>query len=413
MKYPNRIQAALLLDARFEELDALARDFARIAEMKSGATFNVPEHHPGAFVRMFGGSDDLMLTFEYIDSPPNTSLFASALASPVTSIRSPDMPDRIGRARSHILLEVSHGAMGGVEEDPKIAPMMHDVGISGSSTNAAAFERRLEALALMARVATDHVTPSAIHWTQSNQLLEPDAFEAMAARGFPGPLAIHPLLFGDDKPAEAGAQIGLRTFGARHWLGREIVVPPTSLPWSAAYQTVLVFCAMATMEDGYIIPDGDTFGPPPPEGEEPGEVWRVQHHDLDQDAPANDDTDARGGPVPVYELVPLRHDECNFVAEEYAREASVLCTREPKPKPAPKAEDAADGGDAAGDASLKEEASSLAELEAALAEGRAEAAANPPDPLPATLTSATPSLAGDQNVSGRSLRAKVFGKKES
>jgi hypothetical protein len=54
---------------------------------------------------------------------------------------------------------------------------------------------------------------------------------------------------------------GLRTFGARHWLGREILIRPSVLPWAANLETIFAFLRLATMPGGYVIPDGDSFGP--------------------------------------------------------------------------------------------------------------------------------------------------------
>ena len=397
MKYPNRIQAALLLDQRFEELDAITRDFARIIEMKSGATFNIPEHQPGAFARLFGGGAELMLTFEYVEGPPDETVLEGALASPVTAIRTPDMPDSLCAARSHILLEVSQGTLGGLELDPDTASLMQELGAVPVGATQADFTRRLETLSLMARVATDHIQPSVIHWTQSDQLFEPEAFEAALAEGFPGPLTLHPLLYSQGKADDAPGSIGLRTFGARHWLGRELHVPPSVLPWSAAFQTALGFCTAAAAPDAKVPADGDTYETP-----DGGEIWRVHHRD---DASDPDALSPKSDTIPLYELVPLRHDAYQFLTDDYALQANVLCNRTPKPK----SETAATAADQA----ETEAASSLAELEAALAEGRAEAAANPPEPLPATLNAGAPSQPGDATVSGRSLRARVFGARDA
>ena len=53
---------------------------------------------------------------------------------------------------------------------------------------------------------------------------------------------------------------GVQTFGAAAFIGREIRVRPTEVPWGEAYQHALVFIALAIHKNGYVIPDGDTFG---------------------------------------------------------------------------------------------------------------------------------------------------------
>ncbi|MEM6857980.1 MAG: hypothetical protein AAF559_08920 [Pseudomonadota bacterium] len=405
MKHPHRIQAAVLLDARFDDLDEVSRGFLRLCEMKSDAAFTIAEHHPNRFVRLTGGSDNLVASFEYVNAPPAPSVLEAALSSPVTSLLSPGLPERVAAAPAHILLEVSPSAINTVEEPQAHMP-------EASNLGAHAFNQRLETLSLMVRMTIDHTNPCAVHWAQSDQLLDPETFEGMATLGFPGPLAIHPRLFGvlgedelgaDDQASQEDAasaaphEVGILTFGAAHWLGRELRVPPSPIPWTAAYETLLAFCELAKMEGGTIIPDGDTFGP-----EDASEVWRVHH----LNAEAGPDGEPSAAPA-LYELVPLRHDACQFIAADFARSSSVLSVRQPKdPR---KTKPASDGDEAPDESSL------LAELKAALEEGRAEAAANPPEPPEPPIpvdASGTPSLAGDATVSGRSLRARVFGAKE-
>jgi len=433
MKYPNRIQAAVLLDARFEDFDAVSRGFARLCEMKSDTAFIVAEHHPNRFARLTGGPDNLTVSFEYVNAPPAQGALEAALGSPVTTLLSPELPDRVAAAPAHILLEVSASVADAVEEALSPSPLAADLasanlasadlGAPPKPSGAQAFHQRLDTLSLMARVTIDHVPACAIHWTQSDQLLDPETFEAMATLGFPGPLAIHPRLFGvldaeDSAATENGAsapapEIGITTFGAAHWLGRELRVPVSPVPWTAAYETLLAFCELATMAGGYVIPDGDTFGP-----EDGSEVWRVHHREPEPGA----DADASDYPA-LYELVPLRHDACQFIAEDFARSSSVLSVRQPKSKATTAdPQGAADrvphndpnhASTAATPVLEPEEENDAAELQAALAEGRAEAAANPPAPLAPATAGGTPSLAGDATVSGRSLRARVFGSKEA
>jgi hypothetical protein len=152
MLYPNRIQAALLFDHPVRDLEAIVRDFTRVEAMKSGASYNIPEANPGKFYRLFNGAEELMLTFEYMDGPANFGAFGAALSSSFTRLATPDMPDRIVRTRSHILVEASHGVMAGVEDDPKIAAMFAELGMPKAGASQAQFERRLTVLALMARI---------------------------------------------------------------------------------------------------------------------------------------------------------------------------------------------------------------------------------------------------------------------
>lgn len=137
MLYPNRLQAALLFDRPLNDLETIARDFARIEGMKSGAAFNIPEANPGRFYRLFNGDEELMLTFEYVDGPANVDAFRGALSSSFTGLATPDIRARIARTQSHILVEASHGVMAGVEDDPEIAAMFAAIGRPRSGASSA------------------------------------------------------------------------------------------------------------------------------------------------------------------------------------------------------------------------------------------------------------------------------------
>lgn len=412
MKYPNRLQVALLFDEPFDGLDAVARDFARVIEMKTGAIFNVPEQKSGVFVRLFGGArstagGEMMLTFEVLPGPGATETYEGALGSSITGILCPTMPQRVARASCHILLEVSHGAMSAVEDDTEKATMVGEVGADQGWTTQAAFHARLETLALMTRVTCDHIMPSAIHWTQSNLLIDPETFEQMAgpaaSMSLPCPLTIHPILFGEPEEPGQTPRVGLRTLGARHWLGRELVVPATTLPWASAYQTVVAFCTMATSQSGHVVADGDTFGP-----EDGSEIWRVHHRNA-----ASDDSASEG--VATYELVPLRHDTCGFVAEDLA-ENPVPFANAGKDTPAIDVEmvaEFAQSSDTDPDASIETDTDAASTMDVAeLAETDLPDAS--PDHEPDyEMAEPAPADRGDSQLSGTSLRARLYGNRSA
>src|SRR5947209_12866193 len=92
---------------------------------------------------------------------------------------------------------------------------------------------------------------------------------------------------------------GLVTFGAAAFIGREIRVRPTAVPWGDVYQHVLGFIALAMHKDGYVIPDGDTFS-----DESDSFCYRV-HHTAEH-------LDNAGRPIPCYELQPLLYRQHKF-----------------------------------------------------------------------------------------------------
>lgn len=369
MLYPNRLQVALLFDRPMRELDAIMRDFMRIEGMRTGTQFNLAGAIEGRFCRLFGGAEELRVTFEYFDVPAAAQLFKGALASPCTGIATPDIRERLGRTHSHMLVEVSHGVMAGVDEDQQFAAILEASGHPKAGATQAQFERRLGILALIARIATDHAMPLAVHWTQSDQLLSGDLFDRLAAaENMPGPLHIHPFLFGPRPDPGTAPLVGIRTFGARHWLGREIIVKPNPLPWATNFDTILAFLKVATMTDGYVIPDGDTFGP-----EDRSLSYRVLHHDAGTDTGSTD--------IPLYELVPLEHAAHGFVAPDHV--------------PA-----AANPGEQSGETAAADPAPQ-------------GSAAGEPHVAPAAVPAIapTPSRPGLPSPSGRGLRSRVFGRK--
>lgn len=393
MLYPNRIQAALLFDRPVRDLEAIMRQFMRIERMRSGAEFNIPEDNPGYFYRLFSGDEELMVTFEYLDRPCNAQVFAPGLSSPFTRLATPNIDQRITRTYGHILLEVSHGVMGGVEEDPKIAAMFEAIGRPRSGATQAQFERRLAVLALMGRITCEHAMPIAVHWTQSDLLTSGEMFDTFAAvESLPGPLHIHPYLFGPRPAPGEEPLVGIRTFGARHWLGRELLVQPHVLPWGANFETLFAFMRVATMPNGYVIPDGDTFGP-----EDRSLSYRVLHHDQGANVGYAEPEPAD---VPFYELIPLKHVEHGYLAPEHVPDERVIDDRAFPLDIMPAGQD---------------EKMALANewfQKRKLAEGiggrfevrHPEAPPAPPRPPAPDV----PSLAG---VSGRGLRGRVFGRK--
>lgn len=404
MLYPNRIQAALLFDRPIRDLEAIMRDYARIEGMRSGAQFNVSEANPGRFYRLFGGAEELMLTFEYLDGPCNAQVFAAALSSPFNGIGTPDIRERITRSQSHILLEVSHGVMGGVEENPEIATFLTQIGRSPSGATQAQFERRLSVLALMGRIACEHAMPLAVHWTQSDLLMKGEMFDTFAAvESMPGPLHIHPFLFGPRPAPGEEARVGIRTFGARHWLGRELLVQPHVLPWAANFETLLAFMRVATMANGYVIPDGDTFGP-----EDRSQSYRVLHHDKGANVGYAEPEPAD---VPFYELVPLKHVEFGFLAEEHVPDNNKFDDRAFPADVMPEDQDAKMelANEWAEKRKLAEGIGGRFEVRARGENGSAPP--QPPAPPPAPVIAPTPSQPGLPSLSGRGLRSQVFGRK--
>ncbi|MEP7007562.1 MAG: hypothetical protein ABI810_16385, partial [Sphingomonas bacterium] len=300
MQFPNELQSAIVFDQRIESLDQMVDAFTKVEETRSGARFNMIEAKPGIFYRLFGGGDELMITLEYMDKPANEAVFQQPLASIVTGTYCPDARARIQKSRSHILVNVSHGVLGNALQDSGIAAMLDEIGMPREGASLPQFRIRLQALALITRIICDVAPAELIHWTQSNLLFLPEIFTTLAGAGPPGPLHIHPFLFGNPRGASRNPEVGIRTFGARHFIGREVLIEPSVIDWGANFETILAFLRVATADKGYIIPDGDTFGP-----EDGSLSYRVIHRAATE------------GDVPLYELVPLMHRAQGFQSPDY------------------------------------------------------------------------------------------------
>ena len=318
MQYPNDLQACLLFDRPIADLEAIVRSFMRVVEARSGIRFNVPEFKPGTIYRLFGGQKMTVL-FEYVNAPPKLEMFQQALNSTITGIVGPDIRERLARCRSHILINVSHGVLG---NSPEMLAMLAQIDYPIEGHSLPEFTDRLEVLGLAARVAGEEIEPLAVHWTQSNQLMPGAAFDALAAMDTPSMLHVHPYLFGGGQDADGSHKAGIRTFGMRHFIGREVIVEPNILPWAANFETILALLRVATIQDGYIIPDGDTFGP-----EDRSLSYRVLHREAEE------------GDVPLLELVPLMYEEYGFVAPDYVPLDQVIDDRMPPPALMPEDEE--------------------------------------------------------------------------
>lgn len=305
--YPNDIQSALLFDRPIDHLEAVMRGFLNIEAARSGASYNIVEAKPGAFYRLYGGGE-LMITLEYLPHPANPEVFAQAVGSAITRIYCPDMGERLIRHKSHILIGVSDGVL---PSTPDIDRMLAQIGYRKPGATLPQFVRRLETCALLSRIAMDAAPASVVHWTQSNQLFPGEMFDALAQSSVPGPLHVHPYLYGGGQSADGKALAGIRTFGAGHFIDREIRIEPSELPWAANFETILAFLRVTTIDNGYVIPDNDTFGP-----DDHSLSYRVRHI-------AATDDDA------LYELEPLMYREYGFQSPDYVPRDRVFDDRAP------------------------------------------------------------------------------------
>ena len=256
-KYPNLVQAALLYDrVRPVDLEKLVQLFLSAGE-RVGLQYNRVETKPGAFYRLFG--QDTMITVEYLGQPAQARLFDAALSTTFTQVANPNARELIARHRSHILINVHHGAMPPTGE---IAALLAQLNVSEMLQAGQTLDHYRERLSLCGTLAhmAHHLSPaSLVHWTTSDHLLKGDTFAKLTDGHVPGLLHIHPFLSNGGKSADGRDQVAITTFGATPFSGREIHLVANPLPWQEGLGLILVFLKIATMKQGYVIPDNDVF----------------------------------------------------------------------------------------------------------------------------------------------------------
>lgn len=260
--FPKTIQSCILFQKRgfFSRgstlvLEDLAAAYMKIQATKHGHSYNVVEHVRGKVIQFYGGSQ-LMIRLELMEVPANKAVFAQALGSPFTKLSVPDARDIIESHGSHLLIDVRHGVM---PDLPEFSALLAQAGIN-EGHSLAQFCQRLEICALLTSIAHELGNASLVHWTQSNMLLRPTVFDKPAELAPPTMLHVHPILFAGKPTADGRETVSIITHGVEHFIGREIEVVESPIPWTESYQAALTFLKVATMENGYVVPDGDNMG---------------------------------------------------------------------------------------------------------------------------------------------------------
>jgi hypothetical protein len=312
---PNALQVALLYDSADPiDLDALRAAFLQGESNASGYRYNVVEASRTHF-RCFGGREsDVMVFVEWVDRPAVRANFNTALNSVFNRISVPDAAALIDRHRGLLLINVHHGP---IPPTPEIQAMLTEMGIGQAGQSLPQYQERLRVMGLLAAMATEIGKPTLSHWTHTDVLAKPPAIQHYDAG--PNPLNVHPMPYRGPGTTQDQGIAGLETFGAAAFIGREIRVRPTEVPWDDAYQHALGFIALAIHKDGYVIPDGDTFG-----DESHSFCYRV-HHTAEPLGTA-----ARQ--IPCYELEPLLNTQHKFQSPGYVPRDRIVDIDAPQPE---------------------------------------------------------------------------------
>ena len=312
-QFLSNIQSALLFDRRNSvNLEKVVQKFLEIEMAKSGTRYNLVERNGNIFFRMYG-TNNVMITVEYLDSAAQLSVFGDTLRSHFTNFTVPNAVELLKKHKSHVLINVHHGA---IPQSDAISKLMKQIKLNPEGHSLAHFEARLQLCGMLSSLVHDFGTASLVHWTQSNELLTSAMFEILALDAAPTVLHVHPRLIQGEKTREGQLQVELITFGAAHFIGREIKVKSSPVPWIALYQTAITFMRIALTKNGYIIPDGDTFGT-----DDDTISCRVKH------IPGKNTGEAET--PALYELEVLLSKEHNFVSPDYVPKENVINHRSP------------------------------------------------------------------------------------
>src|ERR1043165_7335295 len=297
---PNALQVALLYDSADPiNLNALQDAFLK-SEINSGYRYNVVEADGRTYFRCFGGmGSDVMVFVEWVNRPTPRENFNTALGSVFNQMGVPDAAALIDRHRGFLLINVHHGAM---PQTSEIQALLAQVGMGPAGQSLPQYQERLRVLGLLAAMATEISKPTLSHWTHTDVLARPQVIQHY--NNGPNPLNVHPLPFRGPGTTQDQGIAGLVTFGAAAFIEREIRVRPTEVPWGEAYEHALAFIALAMHKNGYVIPDGDTFG-----DEDHRFCYRV-HHTAEPLSNAGND-------IPCYELEPLLNTQHGFQSPGY------------------------------------------------------------------------------------------------
>jgi hypothetical protein len=301
-KFPHTVQICLLFDeVKPLDLNAFVSDFVK-AEASAGNPYNVAERTP-LFSRLYDGANDVMLTIEVMPGRAQDAVFGRALSSNYNLLLAPDAKERIQRHKSHLLINLHHGVLPDMGEK---MGFMEQLGVLPGQT-VQLFQKRLAIAERAAALINDRAPVSLVHQTMFNVLVPGPVFAAIVAPSVtPHMLQLHPYVYSTEKHTNGSWKYGLKTLGASYFIDREIHLAPSHIAWPESVENALVFIRLSLLENGYIIPDGDTFGPP-----DNSWSYRITH------IPAGEKSDDFEGPL--YRMDLVMHKATNFETTSYVK----------------------------------------------------------------------------------------------
>lgn len=111
------------------------------------------------------------------------------------------------------------------------SPELNDLlGKYGADQSNQEFETKLALCHALAGYIINKRRPDAIYWYQSKQFIYPDHYDFFKNDAFPLSLFVKPIYITQENSDQAARINGVRTYGAAHLVGREIIFYPAAVP---------------------------------------------------------------------------------------------------------------------------------------------------------------------------------------
>ena len=228
----------------------------------------------GEFILMMSG--DLHVLVSQTPNPLDMDGFNQTLISPYTQMTLKNADEIVYRHRSHVFITVGNGVP--MPDNPEIQELLQKVEHQQSLGQ---YELKLTICKLITSFFARNQLPTAVHWLQSDLLLPSENFLLLASDPFPVPLYVHPDLFSSHNTINGVPVLGLRTFGASHLIGYEIIFIEAPVPLGWLFERACNFVSIVR-DRGSLIPHGETFGA------DNSEIIRVRHRPASDDRPAGE-----------------------------------------------------------------------------------------------------------------------------
>ncbi|PRY26882.1 hypothetical protein CLV78_101986 [Aliiruegeria haliotis] len=242
MPLSNQVSATLLLPrpATF----TAERLLERVNDGLSGAGvhFRLRETPRGILLT----SDTIHVQVMARDLPVQDRRFEAALTSDLPRLLGEDWAELVAEHRASVKICAGPGPRPG--ETPGTGPEL------GKQDRQDLADLMMLACHEVAVRMAETCPPLAVHWNQSQQILTPERFAAVANMRFPLPLFLH------GRPTETGpGGLGLRIVGAEALVGHALEISPVARPHDWLMSRVLAFVSFLRAR-GHVPADGSAFG---------------------------------------------------------------------------------------------------------------------------------------------------------